>query len=237
VKTRMADWSRWQGSIAPGLLSDAGIDGAWLKASGSAPSGAKPADPFFIDPFFTQNAGLLKNYNAVAKKPLILGAFAYLVPGYAEAQAALFHSLLLSVGGPYGWAIKVDVEQVGLTADDVDTWYRTWGLLSRHGLGDPPYPTVIYTQKSKWKDQLHLGQGNGYTPLVEEARWVESAKRVGAPREQERGIYADWWDLDYGGWSEAFGLQYTDSAVVGSATTTCTLYWCTPDMFQAQLVR
>lgn len=230
MKTRMADWSHWQGSLAPGALTDAGIDGAWLKACGASDN------PFFVDDFFLANVSAIRGYKA---KPLILGAFAYLTPGYLEAQAALFYSLLRKANGvgPQGFAIKVDVEQAGLTTDDIATWYSTWNKLCRNDLVSPNYPTLIYTQKSKWDGSLKLGPGAGYTPHLEEAHWVESAKRSGPIREQERGIYPDWWDVDYAGWQSPLGIQFTDTAPVGTLKTTCSLYWCRPENFTTMLVR
>jgi hypothetical protein len=239
MKTRMVDRSRWQGPLNPGLVAGAGIDGVWIKACGATATATTPVDPFHVDPYFAGNVQALKVWNHDNPDPgsvLIPGVFAYLVPGPMAPQAALLWSLLRSVGGPEGFAVKVDVEEKTLTEAQLIEWYDTWKRLARNDMMSPAYPTVLYTRKNLWS----YGDGRRFTPALEEAHWVDATYRAIDRdfREQERGIYPDWWDVDYkDGWPTAFGLQYTDSLRIGTARTTCSLYWCRRSEFVAQLIR
>lgn len=232
ARTFIPDWTRWQVDPCPAaqLVSER-FGGVWLKATGSAAVAgrlnvpAKPADPFHIDPLFFISAA-----NVLAQPQLVPGAFHYLVPGFAGAQAAFLWDVLSKANhgqGPKGWLVKLDVEELGVTTEDVRRFIQVWAMLGG-------WPLWVYTSKESWVNKLKIGMPSAYAnaPYLEQAHWVDPALRLDPTTpyasHHARGIDPSWWNAGYGGWPVAKALQFTDYARIANRRTSCSLFMGTP---------
>lgn len=196
-------WSHWNGPLDGAKLEDEGFHYAWLKVGGAARTTSKEPDPFFLDHMFDRN---IQQLVPTTVQP---GGYWYLVPGRAWEQASLFYSAMLRTGVADRMLAQVDIEEPGLTREDIHGFYNHWKILS------PSWPLFCYTRKDFWLGSL-LGMQPGM--ILEEAHWVSESVRSDPAKpyasHQYRQVNSEWWNVNYAGWTRAAMLQFTDSALV-----------------------
>jgi Glycosyl hydrolases family 25 len=213
----LCDWTEYQGPINAPQIEAEGFSGVWLKSSGSIKHGGT-----YVDQVFQLNAA------EVLKTSLIPGAFHYLMPGNAGAQAGLFSDMIRSVaynalGIPTlrGWLCKLDVEQPGLTRADIVRFINVWNQIENG------YPLWIYTSRSFWLAN-NLGAGSPLAPLLEEAHWVAANIRDNPEKpyasQHYKAVDPLWWNVAYAGWNVATMMQFTNKALVAGLRTTASAY-------------
>lgn len=191
------DWTWRQGALDAAGLEKEGFSYVWLKAGGAQKEGWS-----FVDPWFQRNA------NAVLQTGLIPGAYWYLMPGGTGwQQAALLHGMLAQTAAKEDFMVKLDVEQTGLTRDDVFGFLGMWKLL------EPRWPMWCYTRRDFWLAN-NLGTNQGM--LLEEAHWVSDhiANDPGISYASQQYKYIDpkWMEVNYAGWVRAHMHQFTGHA-------------------------
>lgn len=197
------DWT-WRQGICPALrIADEGFTYVWLKASGAISGGG-----YFEDPTFVQSA------QAVLNTSLIPGAFHYLMPGNPGGQAAHFSDQIRKVTGDdsVGFMCKLDVEQPGVTAQDISRFCEVWEDIE----GDNPL--WIYTNKHIWTVKNNYPHIGFHNPLLEEAHWIADEFRQPTQppyaSQQYKKINPEWWDTQYGGWKRATMLQFSNYSLI-----------------------
>lgn len=234
------DWHWRQGVCPAETIAGEGYELVWLKAGGAVLGDAENGwKERFIDPTFFASAA------RVGLTPMIPGAYWYLVPGRPTVQAALLYEVLLEASrtnGRYfmGWAVKLDVEAVGLQYADVEAFVLTWAHISGG------YPLVIYTNRTLWNRTLPIewrdaeGDRSGavLSPFLEVAHWVPESVRTDQSRpyasRQAKAIDPEWWKLPYGdgtrkrygwgGWRSATMMQFTDNALIAGKRQMASAY-------------
>jgi len=214
----ICDWTHWQGNPAPAVrIADEGFGAVKMKAGGATKEGWS-----FIDPVFASSARAVQEEGS-----LVPFAFWYLVPGRPVAQAGLFCDLIREANKLYpghlnGWALELDVEQVGLTAADVANFLESWLALTNE------YPIIVYSNKTLWDKCCRDLVGSSFTHHLEEAHWVSESVRYDGSKpyasQHFHGVDPKWWDVDYGGWHEASILQFTNRAVVAGKMVPCSYF-------------
>lgn len=197
------DWTWRQGEIPASRIEEEGYGYTWLKAGGAINEGWT-----FIDKWFLPNAELVLNTEVVP------GAYWYLMPGGTGwQQAALCHALIHQTTEPNRFMVKLDVEQPGLTREDVFGWLAMWRRLESN------WPVWCYTRKNFWTAS-NLGMNQGM--LLEEAHWVPDvfANDPALPyaSQQWRHFDPSWMQVDYAGWDKAPMVQFSGHGLVGSRT-------------------
>lgn len=228
------DWTWRQGVCPAETIASEGYELVWLKAGGATVGDATNGwRERFLDPTFLDSA------TAVSLTSMVPGAYWYLVPGRTRSQAGLLYDLLLEASARMGrasdrvrgWAVKLDVEERGLTYRDAFQFVDTWRKIS----GD--YPFFIYTNRNLWNLILPVGQrdlasdvsGYALSPYLEEAHWVAESARTDPAKpyasQQFNSVRPEFWSLawsdvyggrryGYAGWTEATALQFTNNALI-----------------------
>lgn len=212
----ICDWSHWQGDLNPKKVEAEGFAAVKLKVGGAIREGWS-----FVDPKFRGNAKRLLNDTPALGRM----CYWYLMPGQPVAQLGLLIDSLRGLGGVDGWHVQLDVEQDGLTSDDVSDWVVAWSRLTQ----DRPFS--LYTRHSFWVPRIDARDGmlGGWcTPILEEAHWVPEAKRIN-PNEpyasqQVKHVDSSWFDVNYSGWKRATFLQYSNHVLVDGRTTDASMY-------------
>jgi len=222
--TWVCDWTHWQGMTLPAYgVANEGYGMVKLKAGGATSGGR-----FFEDPKFHENAIALVN-----EPRLLPGAYWYLMPGRATAQAGLFFDILNGYG-VHTWAAFLDVEERGLSYADVRKFALAWERLTAG------QPLALYTSRRVWETLGNPSPGYNVLTFLEEAHWVPETVRKDPARpyasQQARFIDRTWWDVNYGGWARADMIQFTDNALVMGKRTTASLYPGTQAQLRAALI-
>lgn len=202
------DWTWRQGEIPASRLQEEGFGYCWLKGGGAIKEGWSFTDPWF-----------LRNAEALLSTEIVPGVFWYLMPGDGWKQAALLHGLLSQVSLPDRFMVKLDVEQAGITREDVHGFVGQWRLMNQS------WPLWCYTRKSFWLPSL-LGVNPGM--LLEEAHWVPDNITADPQKQfasqQFKEVNPNWWDVNYAGWERAHMLQFSGHALVCDKWTTASKY-------------
>lgn len=202
------DWTWRQGELNAAALEQEGFGYCWLKGGGAITQGWSFTDPWF-----------LRNAEALLATQVMPGVYWYLMPGEGWKQAALLHGLLEQVSRPGQFMVKLDVEQTGLTRDDVYSFVGQWRLMNEG------WPLWCYTSKRFWTAS-QLGVNPGL--LLEEAHWVpdwvSADPSVPYASQQYKQVNPNWWDVNYAGWTKAHMLQFSGHAMVQSKWTTVSRY-------------
>jgi hypothetical protein len=206
------DWTHWQGTPLPARqVANEGFGMVKLKAGGASREGWA-----YEDPTFQESA------EALLDEPrLIPGAYWYLMPGHAHAQAGLFLDALINTGAVEKWAAYVDVEQAGLSWFDFMFFADAWTSLT------DGKKLSIYTSKRFWTANMEGHNAASACPVLEEAHWVPEAVRKDPARpyasQQAKAIQLSWWTDGYAGWTPA-GIQFTDNALVAGKRNVAAQY-------------
>lgn len=197
------DWTWRQGVCPAKRIEEEGFTYVWLKASGAQAQGG-----YFEDPTFNQSM------ESVLSTNLIPGAFHYLMPGRAGGQAAHFSDQMRRITGDDSTGImcKLDVEQPGVTAQDIARFCEVWEDIEGRN------PLWIYTNKHIWTIKNQFGSIGHNNPLLEEAHWIAAEfRQPGMPAtasEQYKKINPAWWETNYGGWPKASMIQFSNYALI-----------------------
>lgn len=218
MRTYFCDWTQWQGIILPARqIADEGFGGVWIKSSGSESQGG-----LFIDPAFVPGAAALLN-----EPRLVPGVFHYLRPGKPATQAALMVDLAESTGlAEHGCLYKLDVETNGLTPYDVERFVEAFQLLTSQNQS-----LWIYTNLNNWKKVFpSVGSYNAAIRgcVLEEAHWVPENVRMNPSTpfasQQYKAVNEDWRLVNYGGWTRASMLQFSNHIRVAGRYTMGSAY-------------
>jgi len=219
----VCDWTHWQGVVVPVKgIADEGYGMVKLKLGGSARDGR-----YFEDPMFFPNAV------ALLREPrLIPAAYWYLMPGRGAAQAGLMYSMLALVDHQT-WATFLDVEHDGVTWRDVFQFAEAWTRLTGRQM-------ALYTRQNFWQQLgAPIGLGADVFPFLEEAHWVSDAVRGDRNKpyasQQAKAIEDSWWSVNYGGWTQASMLQFSDNVMVQGKRTVASIYRGTKAELRAEL--
>lgn len=249
----ICDWTWRQGVVPAERIAREGFGAVWLKAGGATvgdPENGKRER--FVDPTFFEGARALEQTSALT------GAYWWLTPGRLATQAGLFYDILLEATRSKRYALryiapKLDVEEVGLSYEDVAEFVANWANVSAR------YPLVIYTNRTLWNKILPVEvrdapgdrSGVSLSPYLEEARWVSETVRTDPKRpyasQQYRGVTEDWWRLPYGdgtskrygygGWTRPKAIQFTNNALIAGKRQMASAFEGTQADFAAMFMR
>lgn len=208
----ICDWTHWQGKpLDAERVQAEGFGMVKLKAGGAQREGR-----YFEDHTFFASA------HTLVRTAMIPAAYWYLMPGRPYTQAALFYDMLQEAGGAQRWAAFLDLEQPGVTADEVSRFAYSWDCLTNGK------PLALYTSRSFYLDNFGEVGLAFFFAFLEEARWVPMRVRNDPTRpfasQQAKAIDPAWWDISYGGFSSPTMLQFTDTALVDGQRTTASIF-------------
>lgn len=212
------DWTWRQGLVPASQIEKEGFSYVWLKSSGSVDGGG-----YFSDPMFQLSAKELEKTN------LIKGAYHWLMPGNAGGQAAHFIDQVCRANGSndtFGWLMKLDIEQPGITWDDILRFTDVFSVIEDK-------PLFIYTRKNTWQERKYGKLPSVPINYLEEAHWINNKYRVDDQlpyaSQQYKQVDPLWWNTAYGNWPKADMLQFSDYAKIAGYRQMATVFPGTRD--------